>query len=213
MGCLLTQDPIGLAGGVNLYAYAGNNPIAFSDPFGLCTATEKERGNSTQSEICSSDIAAHTGTKGKGDSNDQFIVGAQGLIGGGPFAGVFVGGGVNLGLNKDGQFFVQFQVSGGIGLGAFGGVGVQVGGDRAPGHLPSGTSVASSSQLNANVGLFDAVGASANFDNSGNATGGAVGLPIPKAGVGLGAQVSVQRVQTVTIATRPVSWLQGLFEK
>jgi uncharacterized protein RhaS with RHS repeats len=39
-GFLLTQDPIGLAGGVNLYAYAGNNPVAFSDPFGLCKKYE-----------------------------------------------------------------------------------------------------------------------------------------------------------------------------
>ena len=33
---LLTQDPIGLAGGVNLYSYAGSNPVSYADPFGLC---------------------------------------------------------------------------------------------------------------------------------------------------------------------------------
>ena len=37
---LLTQDPIGVAGGVNLYAYAMNNPTAFSDPYGLCTKAD-----------------------------------------------------------------------------------------------------------------------------------------------------------------------------
>jgi uncharacterized protein RhaS with RHS repeats len=29
-------DPIGLAGGLNLYGFAGGDPVNFSDPFGLC---------------------------------------------------------------------------------------------------------------------------------------------------------------------------------
>jgi len=32
----LSEDPIGLVGGLNLYRYAGNNPIRFNDQFGLC---------------------------------------------------------------------------------------------------------------------------------------------------------------------------------
>lgn len=34
-GRFLTRDPIGYAGGANLYAYAGNSPVAFGDPSGL----------------------------------------------------------------------------------------------------------------------------------------------------------------------------------
>jgi uncharacterized protein RhaS with RHS repeats len=36
MGLVTQQDPIGIAGGLNLYGYANGDPINFSDPFGLC---------------------------------------------------------------------------------------------------------------------------------------------------------------------------------
>jgi RHS repeat-associated protein len=35
LGRYISADPIGQAGGVNLYNYAGNNPARFIDPFGL----------------------------------------------------------------------------------------------------------------------------------------------------------------------------------
>jgi RHS repeat-associated protein len=35
-GQFTQEDPIGLAGGVNLYGFAAGDPVNFSDPFGLC---------------------------------------------------------------------------------------------------------------------------------------------------------------------------------
>lgn len=33
----ISEDPVGFNGGINIYAYAGNNAVSNDDPFGLCT--------------------------------------------------------------------------------------------------------------------------------------------------------------------------------
>ena len=38
-GRFTQEDPIGLAGGMNLYGFAGGDPVNFSDPMGLCPVT------------------------------------------------------------------------------------------------------------------------------------------------------------------------------
>jgi len=42
VGPFTQPDPIGLAGGLNLYGYAGGDPVNSSDPFGLCPPEDDE---------------------------------------------------------------------------------------------------------------------------------------------------------------------------
>jgi RHS repeat-associated protein len=45
-GRFVSEDPMGFAGsGVNFYAYAGNNPISFSDPLGLSPESDQALAN------------------------------------------------------------------------------------------------------------------------------------------------------------------------
>ncbi len=48
-GQFTQQDPIGIAGGANVYGFAGGDPVNFSDPFGLCP----------KGEICRRYVFAH----------------------------------------------------------------------------------------------------------------------------------------------------------
>jgi RHS repeat-associated protein len=44
LGRFLSEDPMGLAGGINPFAYAGNNPTNATDPFGLYPVCRKQNG-------------------------------------------------------------------------------------------------------------------------------------------------------------------------
>ena len=50
-GRFMTEDPLGLAGGMNLYVFAGNDHVNSSDPYGLCDDPRSGNGWALQNEI------------------------------------------------------------------------------------------------------------------------------------------------------------------
>jgi hypothetical protein len=45
------KDPIGIAGGMNLYGFAGGDPVNFSDPFGLAVNCDFTTGEGCSEEV------------------------------------------------------------------------------------------------------------------------------------------------------------------
>ena len=76
IGRFLSEDPLGLGGGdLTLYSYAGNNPVVFVDPSGLCRTSGLSPLTSYRKEIAGLSAGAW------GTSNEFAFKDMQGVMG------------------------------------------------------------------------------------------------------------------------------------
>src|SRR5690606_4403314 len=112
-GRFLSQDPIGLAGRVNLYAYAGNNPTAYTDPFGLCVPWCTALAGAALGAVGTVAYNMYKGNDWKQNVvRNTLIGGAVGLAGGAGYATATANPVTTLGLASAGAGSVNRVVSG-----------------------------------------------------------------------------------------------------
>jgi RHS repeat-associated protein len=219
-GGFMSEDPLSIGGGLNMYAFAGGDPINRSDPYGLDPRTKytmyglgpqaKWREGARKAAGMGNVHSDPFGLCSEQTKETQVTAGPSATIGG-PFIGgaVFLSGGVNVGLASSGRFIFQLQGSFTVGLGAF--VGAAFGGGVAQAQTSSGGwsgSTATVGQINAGWG--GSAGASvtqdsdANWGGSGSPFTGGAG----KGGFGYGAQASAGKQGTLTWASEPYSLIR-----
>jgi len=93
-GRYITADPIGLAGGINFYAYVGNDPVNFVDPWGLANSPGEYGGQYTGGTDIKGVIDSYGGQQtlqNTANSSWVAVAGAGFVPGGQPAIAVFAG--------------------------------------------------------------------------------------------------------------------------
>ncbi|MGH8525570.1 MAG: RHS repeat domain-containing protein, partial [Gammaproteobacteria bacterium] len=134
----------------------------------------------------------------------QVTAGIGGSIGGLIFPAGFFGFSVGVGVTSGGQFVVQVQGTGSMGIGVFAGFGAQFGVTQMDCPLPVGWSDETTVQGDFNFGAGPSVGGSAQFGLTGGGGFSTGGGPRVRGGVGYGVQASVGVTRTFTYATPSV---------